>query len=130
MNENDVIVIIREFISRQFPKECPCCGKRYDSFAEFIRSTTYVGKPMSYDAEQKDWQPDQPIGTFGMANCSCGSTLAITSRGMNLITLWRLMNWVRNERKKRGITTSDLLAHLRSTIDKSVLQDEGQKREE
>jgi hypothetical protein len=127
MNENDVIEIMKNFISRQFPKDCTCCGKRYNSFAEFIRNTTYVGKPISYDAEQEDWQPERPIGTIGMSNCSCGTTLTIGSKGMDLKTLWRLMNWARKETKKRGIMMSDLLESLRSKIDKSVLQAESKK---
>ena len=129
MKEKDVIEIMRDHISKQFPKECKCCGKRYNSFAEFVRNTTPVGKPMSYDAEIGDWKPVRPIGTIGMANCSCGSTLVLTSKGMNLITLWKLMNWVRNEAQKRGITVSDLLVELRRTIDIGVLQDESKKIE-
>lgn len=127
MNENDVIEIVRDFISKQFPKECRCCGKRYNSFPEFIRNTTYAGKPISYDAEIGDWKPNRPIGTLGMSNYSCGTTLAISSKGMDLNTLLRLMNWGRKEEKKRGITTSVLLEELRSKIDKSVLQDESKK---
>lgn len=127
MNENDVIEIMKNFISRQFPKGCTCCGKRYNSFAEYIRNTTYVGKPISYDAEQEDWQPERPIGTIGMSNYSCGTTLTIGSKGMDLKTLWRLMNWARKETKKRGIMMSDLLESLRSKIDKSVLQAESKK---
>ena len=127
MQEKDVIEIMRNHISKQFPKECTCCGKRYNSFAEFIRNTTYVGKPISYDAEQEDWQPERPIGTIGMSNCSCGTTLTIGSKGMDLKTLWRLMNWARKETKKRGIMMSDLLESLRSKIDKSVLQAESKK---
>ena len=124
MKENDVIEIMRDHISKKFPKECACCGKLYKSFAEFLRNTTHVGKPMSYDAELEDWKPVNPLGTIGMSNCSCGSTMSITSSGINLIILWRLMNWVRNEALKRGIAREDLLADLRSKIDRSVLQDE------
>jgi hypothetical protein len=129
MNENDVIETLRKYISRQFPKECRSCGKRYESFAEFIRNTTYVGKPLSYDAERDDWQPARPLGTIGLANCSCGSTLAISSSRMNLITYWRLMNWARKEIKHQEITSNDLLEDLRRKIDQSVLEDEGKTNE-
>ena len=62
-----------------------------------------------------------------MANCSCGTTMAISSIGMNLITMWRLLNWARKERKIRGIEMSDLLEDLRNKINKSVLQEESKK---
>ena len=128
MKEENVIDIVLDHISKKFPKECMCCGRLYTSFADFIRNTTYVGKPLSYDAENRDWQPVNPIGTVGMANCSCGSTLAISSSGMNLVTLWRLMHWAKNEASTRGITAEDLLVELRDTIDKSVLQDGSNNR--
>jgi len=124
MNENDVIEIVRDFISRQFPRKCECCGKNFRSFAEFIRNTTHVGKPVSYDTDQLSWQLYNPIGTIGMVNCSCDTTLAISSIGMDLKTLWRLMNWGRKEAKKQGIMISDLLENLRNKMEKRVLQDE------
>jgi hypothetical protein len=129
MNEIDVIKIIRDFISKQFPKECTCCERRYNSFPEFIRDTTYVGKPISHDADMEDWQPDRPLGTIGMVRCLCGTTLSLTTKGMGLKKLWKLMSWGRKETKKRGISSSQLLEYLRSKIDKSVLEDEGIKVE-
>ncbi len=129
MEENDVVEIVRDFISKKFPKRCKCCGKLYNSFAEYLYNTTHAGKPISYDAEMGKWQPDKPMGTLSMAHCSCGTTMAISSIGMNLVTLWRLMNWARKEIKKRGIEMSELLEDLRNKIDKSVLHDERKKIE-
>ena len=123
MNEEDVIEIVRDHASRQFPKECGCCGKRYESFADFIRNTTYAGKPVSYDAEEGNWRPASPMGVIGLANCSCGSTLALSSKGMHLVTLWRLMSWAKKEARQRGLTAKDLLDDLRCKIDARVLEE-------
>jgi len=123
MEEKEVITTIREFISKQFPKECNCCGKRYQSFREYLQNTTHAGKPISYDAEYEDWNPVKPIGSISISNCTCGSSLAISSMGMNLFTLGRLMNWARIEAKKRGVAISDILEDIRNKIDISVLQD-------
>jgi hypothetical protein len=121
MNENDVLNILRQFISRQFPKDCSCCGKRFNSLEEYLQNTTHCGKPVSFDAAEKNWRPIKPIGTISMANCSCGTTLSISSKGLDLITFWRMMNWARKEARKRNITISDLLAELRTKLDKIVL---------
>ena len=129
MNENDAIEIIRNFIYRQFPKECTCCERSYNSFTEFILNTEYVGNPMSHDADIGAWQPERPLGTIGMVRCSCGTTLSLSSKGMDLKTLRKLMSWVWKEAKKRGISTTDILEDLRSKIDKSVRQDESKKIE-
>jgi hypothetical protein len=123
MQEHDVIKVMLDYISKQFPKKCSCCGRLYASLAEYLRSTTHVGKPVSLDADFGDWQPAQPIGVISCANCSCGSTMAITSDGMGIITLLRLMNWARRETKRRGVGMSDLLADLRTKIDKIALQE-------
>ncbi len=122
MNEDDVIREMIDFLNSKFPKTCSCCGKRYGSLEEYLRQTTHTGKPISYDADDESWRPVKPIGTLSLANCSCGSTLAINSKGMNLITLWKMMNWARKESKRRGIRISDLLEDLRSKIDKRVLK--------
>lgn len=123
MKENDVIETIRSYILTQFPMECACCHKRYSTFADFIRDTTYAGKPISYDAEQGDWIPFKPIGTVGFSQCSCGNTLDISTKDMDLETLWKLMNWARQETYRRGITASDLLDQLRSKVDSRVLEE-------
>ena len=122
MNEAELIEVALDHISSKFPKECKCCGKCYESFVDFARHTTYVGDPISYDAEEGDWKPLNPIGTIGMANCSCGSTLAISTDGMDLATLWKVMHWVRGESKRRGISGGELLIELRTKIDSRVLQ--------
>jgi len=61
MKENDVIEIMRDFISKKFPKKCKCCGKQYNSLEEYLRNTTHTGKPMSYDAEIRKWEPVKPL---------------------------------------------------------------------
>ena len=124
MNENDVIKILREHISKQFPRECSCCKKHFATFADWVRNTSYVGKPVSYDAEMGIFKPLKPLGTLGMVNCSCGSTLALSSKGMKLTTMWKLLKWGRKEAKKRGSTTSGILAELRSKIDENELRND------
>jgi hypothetical protein len=124
MNEAEVIEIMREYLATQFPKVCKCCGRQYNSLAQYLRETRHLGKPLSYDADIGDWQPKKPMGTLSMATCSCGTTLAISSAGMDLNTLLRLMNWAREETQSRGIGLSDVLEDLRAKIDQAVLQDE------
>jgi hypothetical protein len=121
MTEADVVEVMRAYLSTQFPKKCQC-GRLYSSLEDYLRNTTHTGKPISYDADMENWQPKLPIGTVSMANCSCGSTLAVSSKGMNLITLLRLMFWARIETRSRGIGMSELLEDLRSKVDKVVLQ--------
>jgi hypothetical protein len=121
MNESEILDMLQAHLVKQFPKKCNTCGRIYVSLADYLRNTEHVGKPISYDADRGMWQPSKPVGTFSMANCSCGSTLNISSKGMNLITLWRMMNWARHETHKRGITVRDLLDDLRRKIDARVL---------
>jgi len=124
MEERDVIRVIIDFLSKQFPKDCNCCGKHYHSLADFIKNTKHLGQPVSYDADEKDWFPKIPIGTISIYTCSCGTSLSLGSDGMNVMTLWRIMQWARKESKARGTTISDVLEDLRDKIDNSVLQDE------
>ena len=76
---------------------------------------------MRYDADASDWNPLQPIGTMTFANCRCGSTLVLSSKGMPPLQLWSLLNWARVETRRRGITPQELLNYLRDEICKQVL---------
>ena len=122
MDENDVIEIFREHIHKQFPRDCSCCKKHFATFADWIRNTSFLGKPVCYDAEMRIFKPFKPLGTFGMVNCSCGSTLALSSKNMKLTTMWKLLKWGRKEMKKRGCTPSDILDDLRRKVDESELR--------
>ena len=62
------------------------------------------------------------------ANCPCGTTLALTSNGMSLSMLWRLLNWARHETKRRGLTPQELLNYLREEICKQVLAEPGEAK--
>ena len=123
VDENDVIQIISEYLSTQFPKSCKKCGKQYNSLREYLKFTTHVGKPISYDAIKGNWKPKKQKGAISASNCSCGSTLAISSINMELNTMWSLLNWARKETKCRGIHISELLDDLRSKIDDRVLHE-------
>jgi hypothetical protein len=121
MNEKKAVEIIRRFIEKQFPKECPNCHRRFMTLKEFVQETTHVGNPVSYDADLGEWQPEKPLGTYSYSNCPCGNTLIISSDKMGLFMMWRLLYWARGEIRKRGISPEDLLVHIREKIDEQVL---------
>jgi hypothetical protein len=75
-----------------------------------------ISSVLSTDARKK--------GTVAFANCKYGSTLAISSKGIDLWTLWRLMLWVRTESWKIGIGMNELMRHLRQEIRRRVLSDD------
>jgi hypothetical protein len=82
-----------------------------------------VGSTISHDAELNDWNPVTPLGTATHVNCPCGNTLCLSSQGMPLRRLWRLMNWARAETQTRGQTLEELLNYLREEIRKQVVGD-------
>ena len=121
MTEADVIRAMREHLEGLFPKECPNCHRHFATLREYLTLTTHQGPPMPYDAELGDWNPLRPVGTVTYANCSCGTTLVLSSQGMPLHRLWRLLNWARIETKRRGMSPQELLSYLRDQICKQVL---------
>jgi hypothetical protein len=122
MNEVEVIKIVRNHVEQKFPMTCSVCGHRFASLKEYLEYTTHQGKPLSHDAEAGDWRPREPLGTFSFANCRCGTTLSISSHGMGLLTLWRLLRWARKESSSRGISVGELLDDVRRKIDQQVLK--------
>jgi len=131
MKKSDAVKITRRYIEGQFPKSCPNCKKEYATLYEYLKGTSHQGSPISYDASEGNWKPKTPLGTFSMANCSCGNTLAVDSGRMNLFTMWKLLRWAKKETNKKGISISKLLSDIRDIIDKQVtMENEKEKGSE
>ena len=126
MNEKEVIRQMREHLEGLFPKACRNCGRNFGSLKEYLQITTHLGSAMPYDAMQGDWKPVKPIGMVTLANCTCGNTLSLTSKGMPRPQLWRLMAWAKKETIKRGVSPQELLNYLRDEICKQVLSEPNQ----
>ncbi len=121
MNEAEVVAAMRRHLESQFPKTCPLCQREFGSLREYLINTAPHGDAVPYDAEMGNWQPLRPLGTVTLANCRCGNTLALTSEGMPLTKLWRLLNWARIETQRRRTTPRELVTHLRDVIGTQVL---------
>ena len=68
-----------------------------------------------------------PGGTMTLANCQCGTTLAIGSQGIGLVNMWRLLRYARKCSKERRISVSRLLEEIRQKIDAQVLVEAAQE---
>jgi hypothetical protein len=121
MTEAEVVRAMREHLEGLFPKTCPNCRRKFATLREYLQLTRHLGAPMPYDAELGDWQPRAPIGTTTYANCPCGNTLMLSSEGMPLLQLWRLLAWARTETQRRGMSPQELLNYLRKVICQQVL---------
>ena len=122
LTDFEVVAIVRAHVESKFPKVCVACGRRYASLADYLLRTTHLGDPVSADAPAAA-QPASLIGTISYANCPCGSTLAISSAGMDLLTIWRLLQWAGGAMHRRKISMGALLGDLRRRIDEQVLRE-------
>jgi len=123
--EEEVLETIRSHFERGFPKTCRVCDCHYESYKEYLQSTETLGEPHSYDVENGDWNPLDPLGTFVFSDCRCGNTLTVGTSGMDLLTLWKLMFWARLEKARRKVPLGCLLNDLRTKLCKQVLVDAG-----
>ncbi len=121
MTDAEVLETVRKHFESLFPKTCPSCGRRFATLREYIRTTRRLGPAMSCDAELGDWDTTAPIGTQALANCPCGSTLALGTEGMPVAQRLALLHWMRVETRRRGVSSSELLESLRDEIRRQVL---------
>lgn len=127
MIETEVVKTLREHFEGLFPKVCPNCNRCFTTLQEYILITIPLGPSISYDAELSDWNTLLPIGSLAMANCPCGTTLTLGTEGMLLPRRLLLLDWVRIETQRRGLSPSELLDYLRNEIRKQVLSESVQK---
>jgi hypothetical protein len=121
MIEAEIVKSVREYFESLFPKVCLNCNRRFATLREYILITKPIGPTMSIDAELGDWNTTRPIGSMAQANCPCGSTLTLSTEGMPLPQRLVLLNWVKIETQRRGLSPSELLGHLRAAVRKQVL---------
>jgi hypothetical protein len=123
LSDQEVIGIVRRHLESKFPRECSRCGRRYESLAEYLLQTTHVGDPWSADDPAAKAQPIRLIGTISYANCLCGTTLALSSAGLDQVTMRRLLHWAGAGMSRRGLSLGELLSDLRRRIDEDVLRE-------
>lgn len=80
--------------------------------------------PIPYHSDQRKVDYQNPNGIASFATCKCGSTLAITSQGMDPFTFWRLMFWAIKECRVRKIFLNELLSQIRRQIDRDVIEED------
>jgi hypothetical protein len=127
MTETEVVKILREHFEGLFPKICPTCNRCFTTLREYILITKRIGPAISFDAELGDWNTLRPMGSVALANCPCGSTLALGTESMLLPLRLLLLNWVSTETQCRGLSPQELLDYLRDEIRKQALTELDQK---
>jgi hypothetical protein len=120
VTEDDVVQIVRLYIEGLFPRVCPRCGLRFESLREYLEVTTHLSTPVLYDNISGEI-PAEPIGPMSLANCPCGTTFAIGSKGIPPAQLVELLAWAKSESARRAIGIHELLRHIRDRIDEQVL---------
>jgi hypothetical protein len=125
MIEAEAIRHVREHFESLFPKTCQSCGRSFATLRDYIVNTERAGAALSYDAEDDDWATREPLGSHALANCSCGSTMALTTDGMSLPLRLALLEWLKGETLKRGVNASAVLEAMRDVIRRQVLDAPG-----
>ena len=123
MIEAEAIHLVRQHFESLFPKTCANCGHQYATLRDYILNTKRLGGALSYDAEDGDWSTPEPVGSQALANCACGSTLALTTDGMALPSRLALLEWLKAETHRRGVSSSALLETMRDVIRQQVVAD-------
>lgn len=124
LSDKEAVHVIWSHVAGHFPKVCASCGQRYASLKEYLEATSHVGPPISYDEEMGYKVPKEGYGTVSLANCPCGTTISISSRGIGLGNMWRLLRWARAKSKERRISVTRVLEEVRQEIDRRALAGE------
>lgn len=123
MNDDDIIRLAHDHFAALFPKSCTNCGRRFETLRDYVLATSRVGATIAYDAELADWKTEKPLGAAALANCPCGSTLALTTEGMPLETIHEMLEWIRLETERRGVTAAELVGEVREGVRRLVLEE-------
>ena len=123
MMDQEIITILYEHYTGLFPRSCASCGRVFPTLRQYILDTRPTGDAMSYDAELSNWKTAKPLGGAAWANCPCGTTLGLTTDGIPLPEIHRLLEWIKAETERQGITQQELLASVRDVVRERALRD-------
>jgi hypothetical protein len=121
MTEAEILRMFREFYDGLFPKVCPNCGRRFETLRDYIVASQRLWPSLNYDMELGADKAPRPIGGLAMANCLCGSTLALSTRSMPVSQTHLIVAWIRTEMERRGLKQAELLDYLRDEVRRQVL---------
>ena len=123
MTEPEVVQLLRKQHEEYFPKTCGNCGRQYATLREFVLNTQRLWPAMSYDAELRHFNvaAEHQLGGMAMANCTCGSTLALSTKNMPNVQMLALLEWAQAEMKRRGMNQHEFADYLRDEIRRQVL---------
>ena len=116
LDEDKVVDLLERYFESLFPRDCPNCGRHFATLGHYILATVPVGKSVSYDAQRGDWHTAKPVGSAAFANCTCGSTLTLTTQDMALEQRLALLAWLKAEGERLNLSSSDVLDRLRARI--------------
>jgi hypothetical protein len=128
MTDEEMIRLNYRHYASLFPRACTSCGRHFQTLRDYILSTKPVGATISYDAELGEWNTTQPLGAAAMANCPCGSTIALTTDGVPLAIRQAMLDWIRVQIKTRGVTQEQLLGWVRGEVRKMALAEQDPNR--
>jgi hypothetical protein len=121
ISDDEIIRMMREHFEGLFPRVFPNCGRRYATLREYILNTKRIEPTISYDAEIGDWETTQPMGGLALANCTCGTTMALSTDGMPLSQIHLVLKWIRTETERRGLSPKELMGYVRNEVRRQVL---------
>lgn len=108
-----VLQFVASIVTRcraQFPRSCPTCAKRYETYADFVATTSVISTPMQFDTSE-----DDPIGILAFANCGeCGSTLSVRWEGKPGPERLAFRAALRDDLQRTGLAEQDLFALVQS----------------
>ncbi len=121
MTEGDIIQMLREFYEGLFPKTCVNCGRVFATLPEYVLASQRLWPSLNYDMELGNYNSPHPIGGLAMANCPCGTTLALSTKTMALARAHMIVAWIKAEMERRCMKQAELSDYLRDEVRKQIL---------
>jgi hypothetical protein len=90
-----------------FPKDCRTCGKKYDSFPQYLCATT----PRGHTLEDCSDVMDRPF-TMVYRHCTCGNTLVLTLTQETFPMLDQMWDMLKHVAEERDQTLQDVVSQF------------------
>ena len=121
LDDLTIIDQIIDDVNTLFPKKCPCCGREFLDFTDFINNTD-IPEHVYKENFMILQMPKQNIyDILALRNCKCKSTMAIPC-AIDQNFKKQLINLLDDKAQKLGISTEEMAGIMRDIVIKRALK--------
>lgn len=124
LTEQAALQVLKEHFETMFPRNCSGCGRRFNDLREYFHETHSLGSMICNGGDAIDSTSTKPLLSITFANCTCGTTVTLSTMDMDESARCDLLQWLREEMKQVAAPPNQIFSALKLRLRRMVLEEQ------